>query len=162
AGAILKVYGNEVLPPLVDTACAVFGPEAVAEVEADWYGLAESSRLFERDHGLALKVSAPWPVNTSPPTPAWPRHGLAAPTATSLTTRTPPTTALTPPPVATCPRVATAATARYRPVLSSPTASPPTTATSTPRPSPTLRPSSRPTPTFLPQSSSLRPRTSLA
>src|SRR5436305_9981313 len=46
AGAVLKVYGNEVLPPLVDGARAVLGPQPVAEIEADWYGLVEGWRQF--------------------------------------------------------------------------------------------------------------------
>src|SRR5215216_2862609 len=41
---LLRAYGNEILPPLVDAARAVLGPEAVAQIEADFYGTMEGWR----------------------------------------------------------------------------------------------------------------------
>ncbi len=63
-GAVLKLYGNTLLPPLVDAARGVIGAEAMAEVEARYYGLVEDLHRRQRQMGWAPPAQAPWTVST--------------------------------------------------------------------------------------------------
>ncbi|HUS16941.1 MAG TPA: hypothetical protein VM536_18235 [Chloroflexia bacterium] len=64
---ILKFYGNDVLPPVVDGVRAVIGAEAMAEVEATYYGAIETFHGGQRALGLRPAVKAPWAVPTPEP-----------------------------------------------------------------------------------------------
>ncbi len=68
----LKLFGNDILPPLVDTVRGVVGPEAMAEVESRYYGFVETTHQWQRDLGLRPKLAAPWAVSTVPPRPTAP------------------------------------------------------------------------------------------
>jgi hypothetical protein len=68
----LKLFGNDILPPLVDAVRGVVGPEAIAEVENRYYGFVETTHQWQRDLGLRPKVVAPWAVSTAPPRPTDP------------------------------------------------------------------------------------------
>ena len=59
-GLTLKLYGNEVVPPLVDAVRGVIGPEGMAEVEAHYYDAMDVAHQWQRDLGLAPRVVAPW------------------------------------------------------------------------------------------------------
>ena len=63
---VLKLFGNTLLPPLVDAARGVIGAEAMAEVEARYYGLVEETHRRQRQLGWAPVAKAPWTVATTP------------------------------------------------------------------------------------------------
>ena len=66
AGLVLKLYGNTLLPPLVDVARGVIGAEGMAEVEARYYGWVEDAHRWQRQMGWAPAAKAPWTVAATP------------------------------------------------------------------------------------------------
>ncbi len=147
-------FGNQIVPPAVDGVRAVIGPEAMAQVEATYYGWVDTAHQWQRDLGLAPRVKAPWAVPTPvagrpaarPTTPPDPSDDPDARAAGS-----PPTaTAIPPPDTATPEPSATPAAPGTRVIDELPSTLPPrpatATATATPRPTRTPRPP-RATPT---------------
>lgn len=63
---VLKLFGNTLLPPVVDAARGVIGAEGMAEVEARYYGLVEETHRWQRQMGWAPAAKAPWTVAATP------------------------------------------------------------------------------------------------
>lgn len=77
---LLQVAGDEIVPPVVDAVRNVIGAEAMAEVEAQYYGFAETLRQWQSDLGWGPTVQAPWAVHTPVAPGAQAMAGPLAPT----------------------------------------------------------------------------------
>ncbi|HMA33439.1 MAG TPA: phosphodiester glycosidase family protein [Chloroflexia bacterium] len=56
----LHIFGDTLVPPLVDGVRGIIGPAAMADVEAGYYGAVETAHGWARDLGLAPAVQPPW------------------------------------------------------------------------------------------------------